>query len=276
MGYLVCNNCEGYYELQEGENPEDFNLTCECGGKLQYKKSIKSDNSNWKIDLKALLVGLIITYFLAIFSYIGGQYYFLSYFAPAVGGFLTSYMAKGSKTKRVFNSFIVMIIVSIGTFLIIYLNSYPQFVSDVEALISIDVIIISLLSFILPFVIIGTFIGYVAVIIKDRSSATNKKTLSEDNNKPFMISDDIDRGRSVKGFYSIKKRKKTKLHPLLKILIIIGGGILISNVLMIPVMFILIYGGATLGSYGHYFFAIFFGVCFAAILGLLWFIFRKK
>jgi hypothetical protein len=42
-GYLVCNKCGGYYELQEGENPEDFDLICECGGKLQYKKSIKQD-----------------------------------------------------------------------------------------------------------------------------------------------------------------------------------------------------------------------------------------
>ena len=32
--YLVCNKCEGYYELQLGESPEHFNLDCECGGRL--------------------------------------------------------------------------------------------------------------------------------------------------------------------------------------------------------------------------------------------------
>lgn len=35
MGYLVCEKCGGYYELQEGEFPEDFE-SCECGGTLKY------------------------------------------------------------------------------------------------------------------------------------------------------------------------------------------------------------------------------------------------
>lgn len=35
MGYLICEKCEGYYELQEKENPEDFK-SCECGGKLKF------------------------------------------------------------------------------------------------------------------------------------------------------------------------------------------------------------------------------------------------
>jgi hypothetical protein len=33
-GYLICNNCGGYYELQAGESPEDFDLECDCGGRL--------------------------------------------------------------------------------------------------------------------------------------------------------------------------------------------------------------------------------------------------
>ncbi|MGB9937410.1 MAG: zinc-ribbon domain-containing protein [Methanobacterium sp.] len=33
---LICNKCGGYYELQEGESPKDFDL-CECGGKLKYQ-----------------------------------------------------------------------------------------------------------------------------------------------------------------------------------------------------------------------------------------------
>ncbi|MFU2192266.1 hypothetical protein [Methanobacterium sp. MZD130B] len=36
MGYLVCNECGGYYQLQEGEKPTDFSDECECGGKLYY------------------------------------------------------------------------------------------------------------------------------------------------------------------------------------------------------------------------------------------------
>jgi heat shock protein HtpX len=39
-GYLVCDKCNGYYELQVGESPEDFASKCECGGKLEYHDSI--------------------------------------------------------------------------------------------------------------------------------------------------------------------------------------------------------------------------------------------
>lgn len=34
-GYLVCEECNGYYQLQEGEIYSDFDY-CECGGSLSY------------------------------------------------------------------------------------------------------------------------------------------------------------------------------------------------------------------------------------------------
>lgn len=37
MDYIVCNKCKNYYELQSGESPEDFELDCKCGGKLELK-----------------------------------------------------------------------------------------------------------------------------------------------------------------------------------------------------------------------------------------------
>lgn len=40
MGYLVCDKCGGYYELKEGEKPEDFSDKCECGGKLRYVENL--------------------------------------------------------------------------------------------------------------------------------------------------------------------------------------------------------------------------------------------
>lgn len=44
MGFLVCNKCGGYYELQKGEVPEDFADRCECGGTLKYvEKLIEPD-----------------------------------------------------------------------------------------------------------------------------------------------------------------------------------------------------------------------------------------
>ncbi|MCZ3365464.1 MULTISPECIES: hypothetical protein [Methanobacterium] len=36
MSYLLCDKCNGYYELQEGELPEKFSDKCECGGTLKH------------------------------------------------------------------------------------------------------------------------------------------------------------------------------------------------------------------------------------------------
>ena len=44
-GYLVCDKCGGYYELQEGESPEDFG-DCECGGKLNHKKIMEIETDS--------------------------------------------------------------------------------------------------------------------------------------------------------------------------------------------------------------------------------------
>ncbi|HHT18033.1 MAG: hypothetical protein QM396_06735 [Euryarchaeota archaeon] len=40
-GYLVCNDCGGYYKLKAEESPSDF-VACECGGKLKHKKKLKT------------------------------------------------------------------------------------------------------------------------------------------------------------------------------------------------------------------------------------------
>jgi len=39
-GYLVCDTCDGFYQLQPGEAPDDFTDDCECGGKLKHQKTI--------------------------------------------------------------------------------------------------------------------------------------------------------------------------------------------------------------------------------------------
>ena len=40
MGRLVCDECGGYYELQDGEKPEDFSSECQCGGALYHMESV--------------------------------------------------------------------------------------------------------------------------------------------------------------------------------------------------------------------------------------------
>jgi hypothetical protein len=52
MGYLICDKCGGYYELQPGEKPEDFSNECECGGKLIYSDTydVTSGNEDDNVD----------------------------------------------------------------------------------------------------------------------------------------------------------------------------------------------------------------------------------
>lgn len=43
MGYIICEKCGGYYELQPGEHPDDFDR-CDCGGKLKYERHFIDEN----------------------------------------------------------------------------------------------------------------------------------------------------------------------------------------------------------------------------------------
>ncbi|MGC9517924.1 MAG: zinc ribbon domain-containing protein [Methanomicrobiales archaeon] len=42
-GYLVCDSCEGYYQLKPGESPDDFLGECRCGGHLKYQKTLENE-----------------------------------------------------------------------------------------------------------------------------------------------------------------------------------------------------------------------------------------
>jgi len=45
-GYLICDNCNEYYELQPGELPADFTDKCNCGGNLRFVNNIEGLNEN--------------------------------------------------------------------------------------------------------------------------------------------------------------------------------------------------------------------------------------
>jgi hypothetical protein len=45
MGFLFCEKCNGYYELQKGESPDDFDR-CQCGRKLKYVENHSFGNTN--------------------------------------------------------------------------------------------------------------------------------------------------------------------------------------------------------------------------------------
>ncbi|EKF84763.1 hypothetical protein A994_12156 [Methanobacterium formicicum DSM 3637] len=44
-GFLECQNCGGYYQLQAGESPEDFEK-CQCGGTLKHTTHMPSDTQS--------------------------------------------------------------------------------------------------------------------------------------------------------------------------------------------------------------------------------------
>ena len=116
--YLVCDSCKGYYELQEGESPEDFSDKCECGGKLEYIKKIERSEDNikkknsstvndkiGKINLKSVGIGAVLSSILLILilsigklflnyqeDYLTGAMVVMLILAPLIGGFTSSYL----------------------------------------------------------------------------------------------------------------------------------------------------------------------------------------
>lgn len=60
MGYLICEDCTGYYQLQEGEYPEDFDR-CQCGGNLEYVEEIEKQDNNGVVEKEEIGAGLFST-----------------------------------------------------------------------------------------------------------------------------------------------------------------------------------------------------------------------
>lgn len=60
MPYLICQNCGGYYHLDDDESPEDFD-TCRCGGKLVYSEHLDKPRMSRKKFYGTLSVIFILT-----------------------------------------------------------------------------------------------------------------------------------------------------------------------------------------------------------------------
>ena len=52
MEYLECDKCHQQYELLDGENPEDFNSQCGCGGTLRIPFDEKKYNNALPFDFR--------------------------------------------------------------------------------------------------------------------------------------------------------------------------------------------------------------------------------
>jgi len=76
-GYLVCDKCGAYYELQEEESSDDFSMECECGGHLQHKKTIQPPKK-YTVDKKITGVGFIMAITGAVLLFAVFQYQMVS------------------------------------------------------------------------------------------------------------------------------------------------------------------------------------------------------
>lgn len=61
-GYLVCNNCGGYYELQPGESWKDFDTECGCGGQLVQSATDSLSLSEEEYERKMYETEILIAY----------------------------------------------------------------------------------------------------------------------------------------------------------------------------------------------------------------------
>jgi hypothetical protein len=96
MGYLFCKECDGYYELQDDESPEDYDV-CYCGGELEYRLSSNElkrrsfiedgDFEEKKKSNKGLIIAIIVIgLFLAlIFIAIPALLIYRAYFGDSSG-----------------------------------------------------------------------------------------------------------------------------------------------------------------------------------------------
>lgn len=87
--------------------------------------------------------------------------------------------------------------------------------------------------------------------------------------------DDRGRKRGYKKYYSGTETPKT--HPLIKIIVMVVGGLLlfgfVGGLIIVGLLFVLEYVGP---SNGTYVFMLFFGILIAIIVGLMWFVFRRR
>jgi len=120
MIYLVCDRCGRHYELQPGEKPEDFDLTCECGGKLENNESIKPGNefedqdssSIWKRVVGVLSGAIIIILLSALLNvelvrfavlYSSGPLTLTYLLTLVFAGIVVVFIARGSYKECIFN-----------------------------------------------------------------------------------------------------------------------------------------------------------------------------
>lgn len=142
-GYLLCTECGGYYQLKNGETPEDYE-ECECGGKFEYKGPEISDkpaksgkkfgdlfavSSIWRRVIavsSGVIIILVISTLLEgylpcivlLHSHISGLMILAYLFTLLIAGFVTAFIAGENYKEGLINSAVAGLIGGILAFLL--------------------------------------------------------------------------------------------------------------------------------------------------------------
>lgn len=143
MSYIVCDKCGGYYELQPGESPEDFESKCECKGNLKYVQNLNPNAQDLKpfntrfmelLNWKAIAAGCIV--FAAAFItqgiLIGDTKTFYApdniiFLEALIGGIAVGCVADPEYRTGIFNGLLYGLIVRLLllTFIIVVVAVFP-------------------------------------------------------------------------------------------------------------------------------------------------------
>lgn len=139
MGFLICDKCEGYYELKNGERPEDFDR-CECGGKLEYTEGVEKKTGTRRLTgakyarkLGGVLIGAAV---IAVSFYISSPdpnhsnfayYNTISPYLWGAGGLVAALLAGGNIRSAVASGFCAALISGLMVLIFYYYTSLSTY-----------------------------------------------------------------------------------------------------------------------------------------------------
>lgn len=181
MGFLICDKCKGYYELQPGESPEDFSDQCQCGGILKYTNENPENienNSQKQIKLKwkSIICGILLAFLLSIlFSLAGHDIYLIGFLMATI---YVGYTVGGNYKNGAIHGIVVGVIVAvilniISMILMLHLLEYG--VAKFGVITALSPLIKSFLTTLAIAGIIGMAGGLIGNFIKDRFMEGNSK-----------------------------------------------------------------------------------------------------
>ena len=169
MDYLECEKCGGYYELQPGENPEDFDLTCNCGGKFHVKNNEKIKNNgstSLKLNWIAMVIAFIITLILNIFAF---SVAILGFLSPLIGGFVAGYLIDGNFRDGAVNGAIPTSLAGfIASFIILAIYGFASTYTGYTGSAVMFLIFIAAIIGLIMGGVFGLLGGIIGVFIKNR------------------------------------------------------------------------------------------------------------